>query len=57
MVFVSLIIFKILQTKKFADIIIPRGAENFGMFIILHIFMLLNKTIILCSQWFNFFFF
>jgi len=48
MVFVSLIKFKILQTKKFADIIIPRGAENFGMFIILHIIMLLNnKQIIL----------
>jgi len=34
-----------LQTKKFADIIIPRGAENFGMHIIQQIVMLLKKLL------------
>lgn len=44
MVFVLLIIFKMLQTKKFADIIIPRGAENFGMYIIQQI--VIKKTVL-----------
>lgn len=28
--YIFIFILKIFQTKKFADIIIPRGAENFG---------------------------
>jgi len=49
MVFILLLIFKMLQTKKFADIIIPRGAENFGMYI-LNIFMLLKKLFYLVFE-------
>lgn len=52
----------LLQTKKFADIIIPRGAENFGIYfkfclsikIYIYKFILIFKTnLVICKIFTN----